>query len=66
MIQLTYSLFLSISIANNAHDRLFALTDIVEQRTVGGTGELARATLYTTHDIFLLGTFPLLEGRELG
>ena len=40
-----------------------AVTDVVQQRDVGGTGELARATFDAVHDVVLLG---LVEVALLG
>ena len=50
---------------DDTHHRRLGLTDIVEQRTVGRTRELARATLDTADHFLVFGTLPVLYGSKL-
>ena len=56
---------LSRTSADNSHNSSLGLTDVVEQRTVGRTRKLARATLDTADNLFLLGTLPVLDSGKL-
>lgn len=52
-----------VTAANDGADFCFSHAYIIEQRTMGGAGETARAAFDAVHDALFLDTFPVLETR---
>ena len=50
-----------MSCLDDAHHGLLGHTDVVEQRTVAGTGEGAGTTFDAGGDVVLLATIPILQ-----
>ena len=59
MFSLNY--LFGVTAANDGTDFGFSHAYVIEQRTVGGTSETARAAFDAVHDTLFLDTFPILE-----